>query len=154
MGPPILDPFLIGSAVRGSEVRVVYGYNSIKADLMSTHPGDYKALLEELRRRTECGSGVLFLQSFPPLELRDRIRAGRIRVWDDRLTKALMGLCMENGEIVAAGYSYPRAVECIMASQRSSGDVNARLEAMEFLDRNVIPADLGEDTPYFITPVG
>lgn len=110
-------------------------------------------MLNEFSAHLSAGPGIQFLRSFPPKELHDIIRRLRLRVWDDRLTKALLGVCIEDGDIVAVGYSYPKVVDSIMLSQQSSDNTNARLEAMEFVERNLIPANLGPDTPYFITPV-
>lgn len=142
-----------GISTHSKEYRAVYGYNALKAILRNLYPTDPGMVLSELSRITGSYSGVLFLKSYAPIELRNEIKRSRLRVWDDRLTRALLGVCIKEGEVEAVGYSYPVSVDCLMRSQQSSEDVNERLEAMEFVDRNLIPAYLGKDTPYFITPV-
>ena len=157
MGSPKVSPFLIGLGQRFSgsseEFKAVYGYNALKAHMQVTYPSDIGLMLGEFHNTMVENPGVLFLRSMSPKDLHDMIKRSRMRVWDDRLTRAAMGVCIEDGRVVAVGYSYPKAVENIMLSQQNSGEANARLEAMEFLDRNIIPANLGDDTPYFITPV-
>lgn len=143
---------MLGVAYRAKTVPIpVYGLNALKSYINENAADETEGWAHVGRLfDNDLTPAPLLLKSMTPLDLGKMISNQSMKVWDNHLASALLGVCLQQHKAPVIAYSYWRAVDVLKLTQKSSNDVDQKLLAIDFLENKIIPAWLGQDTPYFI----
>ena len=150
-----LDSAIMGAACREGEVpRVLYSLSACKFLSSQSQEG----YMEKLRAiegflTVRVNPAPLFLIQPPAKVFREVVKEHDLITWD-MLSEAVVGIALEGVDPVALVYNPAKAVECLSASQDDSDGADAGKSARHILDTQIMSAQLGSKTPFFLDYTG
>lgn len=144
-----MDGAIIGAVHRHDESpRVIYSLDACKFLSYAAH-ADYMERIRAIEGflETKDKPAPLFLIQPPGNVFRHIVREHRLVVWD-ALFDAVLGVALEGATPVAIVYDPVKAEQCLADSQVDSDD--NQKTASQTLHENIMAANLGEHTPFFI----
>lgn len=154
------DPALLGYVERGCGQRMhkkaCYGYQSMKALLKSKHmsPQQLYAYINNQFNAFSFKETPLVLTRYKRVPLWDRIRENNYPTWE-LMNKAILGLGTVGWTCTGVVYNKILCSDLLQANQSTNNSNSSQdsAQATALLEEHIIPLDLGEHTPWFLTPV-
>lgn len=153
--PGECDKFLLGYAVQGgtNAVRACYGYQAAKAAMLDRYRDSKRAYAELNYLMTDKDAGsVLWLYRYSRKVLWEIINRAQYKRWAS-LDKAVLGVGHLAGDPVGVVYNRALCVDILTMDTVSSDPSATALDAINFVDDNVVGVYLQEYTPWFLTHV-
>ena len=156
MADPRWDRAIVGLATRADEAAPLYSWRAAKTLMGNLSPAELYRRVGEL---LDAPDPPLVLMTPGAAGVADAIREHRAPVWD-QVHAAIVGLAYR-GRVGFCGvvYNMDTAVELLAAGQaESAGRAGATgpdrvALARRVLNERVLPATLGELTPWFVVPI-
>lgn len=154
------DPALLGFVERGNgqqrHKKACYGYQGMKALLKSKHmtPEQMYAHINNQFNSFSFKETPLVLKRYKRIPLWDLIRENNYPLWES-MNKAILGLGFIGWQCTGVVYNKILCSDIVQANQSTNND-NVLLDSAQataLLEDHIIPLDLGEHTPWFLTPV-
>lgn len=136
------DQFIVGVACSKDRYKVVYSWNAAKAGAGASE------VYEGLRHLIP--GGWLLLHSWSWKTTWQLIESMRLPRWE-QLDKAVIGLTGNDNTCIV--YSFPLALNEMIRAHASTLEEDLRFSMLGWLEKRVLPVDLGPHTPWFVTPL-
>lgn len=157
---PYWDAALLGFVERGNgalrHVRACYGYQSMKALLKDKYmtPQQLYAMINKQFNDFNLKNAPVILTRYKRVPLWDHIRENNYPVWES-FNKAILGLGYIGWNCTGVIYNKLLCTDILQTNQSTNNDsaLMDNAHAITHIEEHIIPLDLGEFTPWFLTPV-